>query len=336
MRARYSARCSASDMSSPRRASASREALDDRQRRAQVVDERAAAAPRPQRTRASSSSSSSAISPRSSAIAIACTRLRACSLRMTLRTWVRTVSTETLSSSADRLRRPALGHQVHDLALARRELRARCAVARGESRMRSRRGSTYEPPAATRSIAPTQLVHRAGLQRVAAGAGVEAARRAARRRCRRCRGSRRGPAGGRAARGSGRSRCRRAGGCRRSRRPASACSTRSRPAATLPAAPTTSIPCLASSAARPSRRASWSSTMTSFVMARTYPRTERRKPGARAASDVRADVTRSTPSCAKSRTAGRSRARRAARSIVTDEWRRTPRSSSASSRSSRT
>ena len=76
---------------------------------------------------------------------------------------------------ADRLGRAALGHQVHDLALARRELRARWAVARGESRMRSSRGSTYEPPAATCSIAPTQLLHRAGLQRVAARAGVEAA-----------------------------------------------------------------------------------------------------------------------------------------------------------------
>ena len=39
----------------------------------------------------------------------------------------------------------------------------------------------------------------------------------------------------------------------------SACSTRSRPAATLPAAPTTSMPALPSSTARPSRRASWSS-----------------------------------------------------------------------------
>ena len=49
-----------------------------------------------------------------------------------------------------------------------------CAVARGESRMRSSRGSTYEPPPATRSIAAMQLVHRAGLQRVAARAGVQA------------------------------------------------------------------------------------------------------------------------------------------------------------------
>src|SRR4051795_8244502 len=46
----------------------------------------------------------------------------------------------------------------------------------------------------------------------------------------------------------------------------SACSTRSTPAATLPAAPTTSMPPCCSSATSPSRRASWSSTITSFVI----------------------------------------------------------------------
>src|SRR3954449_350880 len=50
-----------------------------------------------------------------------------------------------------------------------------------------------------------------------------------------------------------------------------ACSTRSRPAATLPAAPRISIPWPASSVASPSRMASWSSTMTSFVMRETLP-----------------------------------------------------------------
>ena len=49
---------------------------------------------------------------------------------MTLRTWVRTVSTETVISLADLLGGVALGHQVHDLALARRELRH----ARGRAR----------------------------------------------------------------------------------------------------------------------------------------------------------------------------------------------------------
>src|SRR3954447_17356955 len=48
-----------------------------------------------------------------------------------------------------------------------------------------------------------------------------------------------------------------------------ACSTRSRPAATLPAAPRISMPWPASSVASPSRMASWSSTMTSFVMRET-------------------------------------------------------------------
>src|SRR3954453_16330804 len=43
-------------------------------------------------------------------------------------------------------------------------------------------------------------------------------------------------------------------------------STRSPPAATLPAAPTTSMPPCCSSATSPSRRASWSSTITSFVI----------------------------------------------------------------------
>src|SRR5215218_7538405 len=51
----------------------------------------------------------------------------------------------------------------------------------------------------------------------------------------------------------------------------SACSTRSSPAATLPAAPTISRPWPPSSAASPSRSASWSSTMTSFVIASTLP-----------------------------------------------------------------
>src|SRR4051794_40040220 len=46
----------------------------------------------------------------------------------------------------------------------------------------------------------------------------------------------------------------------------SACSTRSTPAATLPAAPTTSRPPCWSRATRPSRRASWSSTITSLVI----------------------------------------------------------------------
>src|SRR3954464_1323653 len=46
----------------------------------------------------------------------------------------------------------------------------------------------------------------------------------------------------------------------------SAWSTRSTPAATLPAAPTTSSPPCCNSATRPSRRASWSSTITSLVM----------------------------------------------------------------------
>src|ERR1700750_2404499 len=46
----------------------------------------------------------------------------------------------------------------------------------------------------------------------------------------------------------------------------SAWSTRSTPAATLPAAPTTSRPPCGSRATRPSRSASWSSTMTSLVM----------------------------------------------------------------------
>src|SRR3954452_8485147 len=50
-----------------------------------------------------------------------------------------------------------------------------------------------------------------------------------------------------------------------------ACSTRSRPAATLPAAPRISMPWPASSVASPSRMASWSSTMTSFVMRETLP-----------------------------------------------------------------
>src|SRR5919206_1202567 len=53
--------------------------------------------------------------------------------------------------------------------------------------------------------------------------------------------------------------------------------TRSSPAAQLPAAPTTSIPCPPSSTARPSRSASWSSTMTSFVMRAPYPAQKRRK-----------------------------------------------------------
>src|SRR3954463_1612583 len=74
------------------------EARDDRQRRAQVVHEVGEGvglgAQRWERV-----GSESAISPRSSAMAIACTRLRACSLRITLRTCVRTVSTETPSSS---------------------------------------------------------------------------------------------------------------------------------------------------------------------------------------------------------------------------------------------
>src|SRR5689334_16388660 len=80
------------------------EALHDRQRRAEVVDQPGEALvgvgrpvdPVPAGHQRSSRVESSAISPRSSAIAIACTRLRACSLRMTLRTWVRTVSTDTL------------------------------------------------------------------------------------------------------------------------------------------------------------------------------------------------------------------------------------------------
>src|SRR6201999_3696791 len=73
-----------------------REARDDGQRRAQVVDEVGEGAVGGQR--AGALGSDRAISPRSSAMAIACTRLRAWSLRMTLRTWVRTVSTETPSS----------------------------------------------------------------------------------------------------------------------------------------------------------------------------------------------------------------------------------------------
>ena len=70
-----------------------REARDDGQRRAQVVHQRR------QRVALAHASGtrSSAISPRSSASAIACTRLRACSLRIALRTWVRTVSTDTPS-----------------------------------------------------------------------------------------------------------------------------------------------------------------------------------------------------------------------------------------------
>ena len=93
------------------------EALHDGQRRPQVVRElvqlllgqgpnaqgpRAASAhalhrrPAP-RDAASPSFLSIVMSPRCSAIAMACTRFRACSLRMTLRTCVRTVSTDTPS-----------------------------------------------------------------------------------------------------------------------------------------------------------------------------------------------------------------------------------------------
>ena len=120
--------------------------------------------------------------------------------------------------------------------------------------MRSRRGSTYEPPAATRSIAASSSSIEPGLQRVAARAGVEARRRAGRRRCRRCRGSR--PSSGRRASSCARERrcrCRRAAGCRRSRRPARRARRGRAPAATLPAAPTTSMPAVPRAAPRAPR-----------------------------------------------------------------------------------
>src|SRR3954453_22255650 len=133
------------------------EPADDRCRGAQVVDQ---LADRLLVTRArrdgcghrSARSGSSAISPRSRAIAMACTRLRAWSLRITLRTWVRTVSTETLISEpiASAVRPSAIRCMI---SRSRGESWGRRAVARGESRIRSRRGSTYEPPAATRSMA---------------------------------------------------------------------------------------------------------------------------------------------------------------------------------------
>src|SRR2546423_4914342 len=74
------------------------EARDDGQRRAQVVDQVGEAVVVAGQRR-EWVGSLSAISPRSSAMAIAWTRLRAWSLRITLRTCVRMVSTEIPSSS---------------------------------------------------------------------------------------------------------------------------------------------------------------------------------------------------------------------------------------------
>src|SRR3954452_5827621 len=116
------------------------EAGDDGQRRAQVVHQVgqgvAVGVQRWDRV-----GSESAISPRSSAMAIAWTRLRACSLRMTLRTCVRTVSTETPSSSpiASAVRPSAMRWVIWR---SRGESCGRREVERSESRIRSSRGST--------------------------------------------------------------------------------------------------------------------------------------------------------------------------------------------------
>ena len=72
---------------------------------------------------------------------MAWTRLRACSLRMTLRTWVRTVSTDTLSSVPIASAVPPSAMRCM-ISRSRGESWGTWAVARGESRMRSRRGST--------------------------------------------------------------------------------------------------------------------------------------------------------------------------------------------------
>src|SRR4051812_21854394 len=116
------------------------EARDDGQRRAQVVNQvrQAVVVAGQRRGRVGSES---AISPRSSAMAIAWTRLRACSLRMTLRTCVLTVSTETPSCEpiASAVQPSAMRWVISH---SRGESCGTRLVARSESRMRSSRGST--------------------------------------------------------------------------------------------------------------------------------------------------------------------------------------------------
>src|SRR5436853_1917646 len=116
------------------------EPRDDGQRRAQVVNQvrQAVVVAGQRRGRVGSES---AISPRSSAMAIAWTRLRARSLRITLRTCVRTVSTDTLISwpIASAVRPSAIRCMI---SRSRGESCGTRAVARGDSRMRSSRGST--------------------------------------------------------------------------------------------------------------------------------------------------------------------------------------------------